>query len=407
MNKEYVKLLCASCISRFGDSIDAIAYGWMVYEISGSPALLATLFAVNGIPSFVLNFCVGPVVHHFNKKKLLIISDVGRGIIVSITAILYALNLLEVWHLFALTFLTSTFEVFSNPASSSIVRNILKPEEFESVLGKTKSIKTIFELAGLGCAGFLIATIGIQNVILIDGITFFVCAIIIVFVKHEETVQNSITLKEYTDGLTSGIKHIFSNSKIVFVVFVCAFAGFFLTPVNTLVPAYVKDLIQKDPNFMSLISGSFSVSFIIGGLITAAIVKILNLKQILLFSGISVFLGYCGFCLGINVNNDLILIGTLILSCLLIGAPVSVLSVSFTSEFMRIIDKKHFTTVTSVTNAFSLSAVPLGAALAGAMLVKISIPTVFLLFGGGLLLVSIVQMFIKDKEPVKVAEKVK
>ena len=400
MNKEYVKLLCASCISRFGDSIDAIAYGWMVYEISGSPALLATLFAVNGIPSFVLNFCVGPVVHHFNKKKLLIISDVGRGIIVSITAILYALNLLEVWHLFALTFLTSTFEVFSNPASSSIVRDILKPEEFESVLGKSKSIKTIFELAGLGCAGFLIATIGIQNVILIDGITFFVCAIIIVFVRHQETVQNSITLKEYTDGLTSGIKHIFSNSKMVFVVLVCAFAGFFLTPANTLIPAYVKDLIQKGPNFMSLISGSFSVSFIIGGLITAAITKILNLKQILLFSGISVFLGYCGFCLGINVNNDLILIGTLVLSCLLIGAPVSVLSVSFTSEFMRIIDKKHFTTVASVTNAFSLSAVPLGAALAGAMLVKISIPTVFLMFGGVLLLVSIVQMFIKFKEKV-------
>ncbi|MFA6941878.1 MAG: hypothetical protein WCQ54_13015 [Clostridiaceae bacterium] len=48
--KEFMKYITAKFISRFGDSIDTVAYGWMVFQLTGSVVLLAILYAVNGIP---------------------------------------------------------------------------------------------------------------------------------------------------------------------------------------------------------------------------------------------------------------------------------------------------------------------------------------------------------------------
>ncbi|QCX33252.1 MFS transporter [Caloramator sp. E03] len=53
--KSFMIKLIAYSISRFGDSIDAIAYAWMVYELTGSKLLMETLFAVNAVPNIVLS----------------------------------------------------------------------------------------------------------------------------------------------------------------------------------------------------------------------------------------------------------------------------------------------------------------------------------------------------------------
>lgn len=49
--KEYMKMMVAALINRFGDSIDAIASTWIVYELTGSAVWSAVIFGVNKVPS--------------------------------------------------------------------------------------------------------------------------------------------------------------------------------------------------------------------------------------------------------------------------------------------------------------------------------------------------------------------
>lgn len=60
--REYMKIMVAALINRFGDSIDAIASTWIVYELTGSAAWSAVIFGVNKVPSVIVTpacRCVG------------------------------------------------------------------------------------------------------------------------------------------------------------------------------------------------------------------------------------------------------------------------------------------------------------------------------------------------------------
>lgn len=60
VSRPFTYLLLARVISRFGDSIDSIAYSWMVYMLTGSKVLMGTLFALNYVPNLLFSFLREP-----------------------------------------------------------------------------------------------------------------------------------------------------------------------------------------------------------------------------------------------------------------------------------------------------------------------------------------------------------
>ena len=72
--KEYMKMMVAALINRFGDSIDAIASTWIVYELTGSAVWSAVIFGVNKVPSVFVTPLAGAWVEGRNKKAIMIIT---------------------------------------------------------------------------------------------------------------------------------------------------------------------------------------------------------------------------------------------------------------------------------------------------------------------------------------------
>ena len=89
--KEYLKLLIANLISRFGDSIDAIAFTWIVYQVTGSASWSAIIFAMNRLPSIFVQPFAGAWVERRNKKRIMVGADLIRGVIVVMLAVLEAM----------------------------------------------------------------------------------------------------------------------------------------------------------------------------------------------------------------------------------------------------------------------------------------------------------------------------
>ena len=396
MNKQYLKIVIANCITRFGDSIDVIAYGWMVYLMTGSPTVLATLFAVNGIPSFIFNFCIGPVVNRLNKKALMVISDLCRASIVVFTITMYSFDLLQVWHLYALTFLTSVFEAFSSPAAISIATMILKKDEYDKANGINSGISTISELVGFATAGMIIGFAGIKVAMGINAATFFISAFLVSLVKYKEKISEKITVNKYKEDFVSGMKYFKSHTQIAFIVIFFATFNFFLIPFSSQVPAYIKDVICKDMSYVGILLGTFFVGIFFGSTCTGKLRNKITVQQMIAIVGVSTFLAYLAYCVAPQitaVNPQIILLG---IAGLVLGIPNGMMRVKIRTYFMTKVQKDYLTTTVGITNAFALCSVPLGGAVAGALLVKLSIPTVYVIFGTSLLLVTFGQLFIKQ-----------
>ncbi|MDE5598610.1 MAG: MFS transporter, partial [Lachnospiraceae bacterium] len=153
--KEYLKIILANLINRFGDSVDAIAFTWLVYAITGNASWSALIFAVNQLPSVLLQPFAGALVEGMNKKKLMVLTDIIRGITTTLLVVLYLSGHLNPWIMFLFTLINSSVEAFRLPASLAVVPRILDKEYYTYGNSLNSTLSTIVQLIGLGLAGII------------------------------------------------------------------------------------------------------------------------------------------------------------------------------------------------------------------------------------------------------------
>lgn len=134
-------------------------------------------------------------------------------------------NFLKPWHLFVFTFLNSTFESFEGPASTSMFALLLPKELYLTANSFSNSASQTMELIGLASAGLIIATLDISGAILIDGITFFVAAFLLVFVKlNNDTISSEkLTINNYFQDLKCGFTFVKKSKLIMITMMLMAF----------------------------------------------------------------------------------------------------------------------------------------------------------------------------------------
>lgn len=140
--KEYMKMILAALINRFGDSIDAIASTWLVYEITGNAAWSAIIFGINKLPTVFITPLAGAWVEGGNKKSIMVVTDLIRAVCVFCVATCYLLGFLQPWILVLTNFTISTAEAFRGPASTALTPKILAKEYLETFTDGLKYVKT-------------------------------------------------------------------------------------------------------------------------------------------------------------------------------------------------------------------------------------------------------------------------
>lgn len=394
---DFLKMAVAKIISRFGDAIDTVAYGWLVFQLTGSTALLAALYGVSGIPSFVFNMVSGVVVTYMPKKFVVYLSDFGRGIVVCTAAVLFMTGNLEVWHLFLFAFLNSTFEAFRDPAATPLMMQVIPKEKLEYAVATMSSGSTIAELIGYSVAGILIGTIGVGPVILLDALTFGVSGLLIKYIKveKEKITKVKLTVTHYFKDLKEGIGYVCSKKVILSI---CLFAGVlnvFVIPFNALQPAYVDEILRKGPEAISILAMAFLVAMLVGGILSPKVKEKLSAKVMFICSGMLIGIGY--FCLAQlgRVYDSPFLYLYLVISSAMMGFALPMLNLVIQVGVMKQVEEAYLPRAIAFINALALSATPLGGGLVGLMILYIPLQYVFIVFSMALIGLFILQIFNK------------
>ena len=232
--KNFLLNTFANIVSRFGDGIDTIAFSLLVYQITGSTLLVATLYAINGIPNIIFGMVSGVVCKYITDKKIMAICDFGRGACVTLVAVLFITG--------NLAFLNSSFESFRGPATTSIIPKILPQEKMEYGMAFMSSGTKVAEMIGLASAAFLIGILGLGGAIIIDAVTFYICGVLIMAIKLKDklVVNEKLTVKSYFIDLKEGFSYVKKDGLLLNIVIFAAVVNALLVPFNSMQAPYVK-----------------------------------------------------------------------------------------------------------------------------------------------------------------------
>ena len=382
--RNYRTLLTANFISRFGDSVDSIAYAWMVYILTGSKLLMGTLFALNFIPNIVFSLFSGVFADYFPKKRTVLLCDLGRGTVVSLTALLFLTSHLQVWHLFIFTIVNSTFETFGQPARGTILPLIIKKEDFQSAISLSSSAASFAELLGTGVAAALIGLIGIAGAIFVDAATFFISFILILTIKLENDNVNKkpINIDIFKENMKEGLKYLKENKIIKTCIILFATINIMFTPLNVLMPVFSRDFLRSGELGLSILGIGISSGMIIGGLSVSVIghkFKKINLMSIGIFV-IGVCYAALGFIIILNLSYSL----TLALAgfmFFLVGLFIPIATTPIQAFIMEKIPTEVMGRVFAVMGMLMMCSIPLGAFLTGVITEYVKIINLFIVMG--------------------------
>lgn len=395
--KSFMWYLIANIISRFGDSVDGIAYSWMVYELTGSAALMATLYGVNAIPNIIFLPIAGVFVDYRSKKKIQCVCSIGRGLIVTLTAVLFLSGNLEVYHLFVFTFINSTLESFQIPSATALVPLLLEKRYFTHGSALQGTTSRIAELIGMGSAGFIVALMGVSGALFIDAATFFICGGIIIFLKHQPEKLNKqpLNLTSYKKDLGEGFRYIYKHKIIWYICVFAAAINMFLVPFNTLNIPFVSGVLALGPAAISAMGISFTVGMLIGSAVFPKIKS--RIKGINLFVGGGVLVGGWYFALLLAQVPTTGLMRYLVISigCFVAGLSIALINMLVNVTFMEKVEQEYLGRVSGVMNAMAVCAMPLGAFIVGGMSSLISIQLIFIVSGVVIILIFMAQKFNK------------
>ncbi len=389
--KNYRKLLIANSISRFGDSIDAIAFSWLVYMFTGSEVLLGITFAVNSLPNLLLGAFTGLLADRLNKKKLIIYSYLGRGISVAVISVLYYTNTLSLWHIFALTAFNSTLEILMHPAVAALTPELLPEEAFTKASAFSNSLYRTLELIGTGMAGIIIAKLSITGALLIDALTFFLGAVVIgtmkIKAKEVEEASEALSFKSGLLEIKEGFSYIKMNKFIMMVIVLFAVINFCLSPVNILTPIFTDKVLLGGPETLSILLMSLTLGTILGGVAVAALAHKFKGNR-LLFTSSLIF----GAVYALLVLPSVLTVGAVLVSSVcffLMGFMVPGMTAPINGYILSKTDKRYLGRVSGIISLIATGVMPIGAALTGVMAEYLEASLIFLIMGAIIIVTSL------------------
>ena len=295
--KEYLKMIIAALINRFGDSLDAIASTWIVYEITGSATWSAIIFGINKIPSVLVTPFAGAWVEGRNKKNIMIITDIIRAVCVSIVATGYLMGFLNAWILVLTTVTISTVEAFRGPANTALTPQILEKEYYEYGISLMSTICSAVELIGMAIAAGIIALIGSAGAIYIDMLTFLLSAVIImtVRVREKNVKKQKFNVKEYMNTFVGGLKYVKKDTVVMFFCGIAVFLNAVLVPIDSLQAPLISDILCGGAEVLSILGIALTFGMMLGTALYPTIGKIVKSKGLLVLCCLGIGLYYIGY----------------------------------------------------------------------------------------------------------------
>jgi MFS family permease len=218
-NRNFRYLWFGEIVSLLGDWFNLIASATLIGALTGSGVALGGLFVVRMLAPFLVSAFGGVIVDRYNRKSILIATDVIRGLVV--LGFFFVRTAEDIPFLYLLTAIQLGISGLFFPARNAIFPDVVSRQELGAANALSSSTWSTMLALGTALGGFVAGSFGVYTAFAIDALSFFLSAFLIAQLRY--TPSNVSTsgekslgaaLREYTDGL----RYLGNNRDILAIV---------------------------------------------------------------------------------------------------------------------------------------------------------------------------------------------
>jgi len=296
--RDYRYLFAGQVVSDIGDGITLLLVLLVINHLTGSTFALALMAIAEAVPAFSVGLIAGVYVDRWDRRRIMLATDLLRAGIVLSFAFVQTAALLPLFYV--LGFTQASVSTFFRPARGALLPHIVPAEGLPAANSLAQGSQVIGSLIGAGIAGVLFSAFGSGMAgFAIDALTFLLSFALISRISRD---AGRITAEAHAasrsagvrDGILEGLRIIRGSRVLAGVVLAAGVSMLGLGSVNVLfVPLLVTDL-QVSPSWMAGIELAQTVGMLLAAALVAGLVRRMAPTTI-----ITVGLAGIGVCIGL------------------------------------------------------------------------------------------------------------
>lgn len=248
----YRWLLAGSLLSNFCQWIQQATIAWVVYDVTGSGALLGAVMSARAIP-MLLSPLAGVAADRFDRNVLLLVSQILSALVAAVFGVMLALGAVHTWHLFAFVLIAGTTAVLDRPTRMTGIFELV-PRELAMNAAAINAIgMSLTRIVAPALAGFLLGWFDAAGNFALQGALYVVAGLLalpIVFPRRPAAAQQTSAWKDLGDGLRFAVR----DGTTRLMLFFAALLFILLLPVwTTVLPVFAKDVFKAGPQGLGLL----------------------------------------------------------------------------------------------------------------------------------------------------------
>lgn len=268
---KFFSVWLGQAFSLLGSQIVQFTLIWYLTKETGSAAVLAISTFVSLLPNVLLAPFIGALVDRWDRKRIMIISDLLIALVTFLLIILFKTEQVKIGYIYLALFLRELGSTFHWPSMRSSTSLLVPQEQMARVEGMNQTIRGLLNVVGPLLAALLLEVSPIYELLFIDIITALLAVTPVAFVNipqpSEKTSEKVTSVSDLWNDVKFGYRYLWNWKGMFLLTLTATLLNFLINPGFTLTPLLVTQHFSGGAIQLSLVESIFGIGVIAGGLL--------------------------------------------------------------------------------------------------------------------------------------------
>ena len=260
-------LFAANFVSNIGTWAQGVAQAWLILELTNSGSYLGIVTALQFLPTLFFSLSGGKIADKFNKRKVLMITNLTAGTSALSVATLVLTDHIKIWHVMFFAFMLGMGNAIDAPVRQSFNVEVVGKDDLPNAVGLNSANFNTGRLIGPGLSGILISLYGTGVSFLLNGISYFVVILALISIRESELhIENH---SRTSTKIREAVKYVKARPDILAVMITVFFATSFGLNFNIFNTMMATDIFKKSAAEYGALGSILAIGSLSGAIISA------------------------------------------------------------------------------------------------------------------------------------------
>jgi len=270
-HRNFKILFSANFLSNIGTWAQGVAQAWLILELTDSGTYLGIVTSLQFAPILFFSISGGKIADKFNKRKVLMLTNLTAGISALSVATLVLTENIKIWHVMFFAFMLGMGNAIDAPVRQSFNVEVVGKQDLPNAVGLNSTNFNVGRLIGPGLSGLLIAAYGTGVSFLFNGISYLFVILALISIRENELYIEP--KKSSSTKIREAMEYVAARPDILAVMITVFFATSFGLNFNIFNTMMATQVFDKGAAEYGALGSILAVGSLTGAIISARLEK--------------------------------------------------------------------------------------------------------------------------------------